>query len=178
MSEHRAAYRYARALMDLAVEQDKVQGVQQDMQTILSTIRENESLKDVLQSPVLTTQQKKDVLQAIFQKTEPLTTQLFNLVATNKRMGILEQIGEQYTELFEQMQGQDIARVTTAVPLSKPLENKILKQLQAITGKEVVIENEIDPELIGGFILRLGDLEYNASIQSKLGNLKRELLKN
>ena len=178
MSEYRAAYRYARALMDLAVERNKVQEVQEDMHTILGTIRENDSLRDVLHSPILTTQDKKDVLKALFQKAAPLTMQLFNLLATNKRMAILEEIAAQYIQLFEQMQGQDIARVTTAVPLSKSLENKILKQLQSITGREVIIENEIDPDLIGGFILRLGDLEYNASIQNKLGNLKRELLKN
>ena len=79
--------------------------------------------------------------------------------------------------LFEKMQGQDVATVVTAVPLNASLEKKILKQLKGITGREVVIENEIDPGLIGGFILKMGDLEYNASFANKLGNLKRELVK-
>lgn len=163
--------------MDLAVEQKKVQQIQGDMQIILDTVGENDSLRDVLQSPVLTALDKKGALKAVFQKADPLTVQLFDLLANNKRVGILGDICQQFIALYEQMQGQDIARVTTAVPMNKSLEDKILKQLQAITGREVVIENEIDPDLIGGFVLRLGDLEYNASIHNQLSNLKRELLK-
>ena len=70
-----------------------------------------------------------------------------------------------------------MATVLTAVPLTADLEAKILKQLKAITGKEVTIENQVDPNLIGGFVLRVGDLEYNASLDSKLANLKRELIR-
>lgn len=178
MSEHRAAYRYARALMDLAVEKNKVDAVHRDMRTILDTIQENDNLKDVLQSPILTGGDKKDALEAIFKGSDPLTIQLFKLLTDNKRVGILNEVAGQYIRLYEQMQGQEVATVTTAVPLNNALEEKILKRLRAVTGKEVVIENEVDPDLIGGFMLRLGDLEYNASIQNKLSSLKRELLKN
>ena len=113
----------------------------------------------------------------MFKNVQPLSSELFNLLAANKRVDILKEVGEQFVALYDKMRGQDIALVTTAVPLNSDLEKKILKQLQSITGREVVIENEIDPELIGGFILRIGDLEYNASISSKLENLKRELIK-
>ena len=177
MSERRAAYRYAKALMDLATEQKKVQEVHDDMRLIQDTIEENNNLSDVLQSPILTAEAKKNALQALFSKADALTGEFFNLLSTNKRVGILAKIAEQYIVLYDQLQGQDIASVTTAVPLDKNLESKILKQLKKITGKDVVIENHVDPDLIGGFILRLGDLEYNSSIASKLGNLKRELIK-
>lgn len=177
MSEHRAAYRYARALMDLAVEQGKVKEVEKDIRLVLDTIQESDPLKEVLHSPVLTDQDKGAALKALFGKTEPLTGDLFNLLATNKRVAILKEVSEQYIALYEEMQGQDVAKVLTAVPLNADLEKKLLKQLKAITGRDVVIENEINPDLIGGFILQLGDLEYNASIASKLGNLKRELVK-
>ena len=177
MSEHRAAYRYAKALMDLAVEQGKVPEIEKDMRLVLDTIQESDPLKDMLHSPVITDQDKGSALKALFGGVQPLTSDLFNLLATNKRVGILKEIGEQYEALYEKMQGQDIARVITAVPLNSDLEKKILKQLKGITGREVLIENEIDPELIGGFILQIGDLEYNASISNKLGNLKRELIK-
>ena len=177
MSEHRAAYRYARALMDLAVEQGKVKEVEKDLRLVLDTIQESDPLKEVLHSPVLTDQDKGVALKALFGKTEPLTGDLFNLLAANKRVAILKEVSEQYIALYEEMKGQDVAKVLTAVPLNADLEKKLLKQLKAITGRDVVIENEINPDLIGGFILQLGDLEYNASIASKLGNLKRELVK-
>jgi len=177
MSEHRAAYRYAKALMGLAVEQGKVREIEKDMRLILDTIEGSDPLKDVLHSPVITDHDKGTALKALFQKTQPLTSELFNLLATNKRVVLLKEVGEQYVALFDKMQGQDVATVVTTVPLNASLEKKILKQLKDITGREVVIENEIDPGLIGGFILKMGDLEYNASISSKLGNLKRELVK-
>ncbi|MDX1333414.1 MAG: ATP synthase F1 subunit delta [Robiginitalea sp.] len=177
MSEHRAAYRYARALMDLAVEQDKVREVEKDMRLVLDTIQESDPLKDMLHSPVITDQDKGTTLKALFKDAQPLTSELFNLLGTNSRANILKEVAEQYAALYEKMQGQDIATVLTAVPLNANLEKKILKQLRDITGREVVIENKIDPELIGGFILQMGDLEYNASISNKLGNLKRELVK-
>ena len=173
MSEHRAAYRYAKALMDLAIEQGKVREIEKDMRLVLETIEESDPLKEMLHSPVITDHDKGTALKALFQKTQPLTSELFNLLATNKRVDILKDVGQQYAALFEKMQGQDVATVVT----NADLEKKILKQLKDITGREVVIKNETDPELIGGFILQMGDLEYNASIASKLGNLKRELVK-
>ena len=176
MSEHRASYRYAKALMDLAVEQGQVGGMEKDMRLILDTIQENESLRDVLRSPTLTGVDKKNALTALFKGSQPLTTELFNLLSTNKRIDILKGIAEQFIVLFEQMQGQEVATVVTAVPLNKTLEAKLLKKLQEISGKEVTLENEIDKDLIGGFILRVGDLEYNASLSGKLEKLERKLL--
>ncbi len=162
--------------MDLAIEQKKTGKVYEDMGLILSTIEDNDQLRDVLQSPILTAEAKEKALQALFGKADPLTGSLLSLLSQNKRVGILGAIAEQYIALYEEMQGQDVASVTTAVPLDKSLEAKLLKQLKEITGKEVVLENHIDPGLIGGFILRLGDLEYNSSISGKLENLKRELV--
>jgi F-type H+-transporting ATPase subunit delta len=163
--------------MGLAVEQGKVLEIEKDMRQILDTIEGSDPLKDVLHSPVITDHDKGTALNALFQKTQPLTSELFNLLGTNKRVDLLKEVGEQYVALFDKMQGQDVATVVTTVPLNESLEKKILKQLKDLTGREVVIENKIDPELIGGFILQMGDLEYNASISNKLGNLKRELVK-
>lgn len=171
------ANRYARALMDLAVEQGKAEQVEKDMRLIIETIDGSDPLKEMLQSPVISDHDKGETLKALFGKAQALTADLFNLLANNRRADILKEIAGQYLALYDQMQGQDVAQVVTPVPLSAQLEQKILKQIKAITGRDVVVENEIDPDLIGGFVLRLGDLEYNASISSKLTNLKRELVK-
>jgi F-type H+-transporting ATPase subunit delta len=162
--------------MDLSVEQDQVKGVEKDMRLIVDTIQENESLRDVLRSPTLTGVDKKNALKTLFKDSQPLSLELFNLLATNKRIGILKEIAQQFIALFDQMQGQEIATVVTAVPLGKDLEDKILKKLQQISGKEVTLENEINTDLIGGFILRVGDLEYNATLSGKLEKLERKLL--
>lgn len=176
MSEARAASRYAKAVLDLALEQNKAGEVEIDMRKVLDTIAGSESLREVLSSPVLTTSEKESGLRAVFADTAELTMKLFSLLAENKRVGMLDEVARQYLALYEKIKGQDVAHVTTAVPLTPALEKKVLAQLKSITGKEVTLQHAVDPELIGGFVLRVGDLEYNASIASKLGNLKRELI--
>ncbi len=176
MSEARAASRYARAVMDLALEQKAADAVEKDMQLIQDTISGSESLREMLDSPVLKSADKESALKAIFEKAGNLTTRLFSLLADNNRIGMLDEVARQYLIRYEELKGQDVARVTTAVPLTPDLEKKLLKQLESITGKEVTLENTVDPSLIGGFVLRVGDLEYNASLANKLGNLKRELI--
>ena len=178
MSEVRAALRYAKAAMELAVDQKKVKAVERDMRTIHETVVENDNLREALASPILNTSDKEAVLVAIFKDADPLSKELFSLLGNNKRIGMLGEVAHQFILLYERMQGQDVARVVTAVPLTQELEKKILGRLKQITGKEVTVENQVDPSLIGGFILRVGDLEYNASIASKLANLKREFTHN
>lgn len=177
MSEALAARRYAKAIMDLAVAEDQVARVEQDLTQVRETIAASDSLKEVLASPVLKASDKEQALAAIFSASTELTQNAFRLLAKNKRIGLLDAVARQFLDLCEQMKGQDVAHVVTAVPLTAALEKKILKQLKGITGKDVTLEQETDPGLIGGFILRVGDLEYNASVAGKLGNLKRELVK-
>ena len=176
MSEARAALRYAKALMELAQEQKKATQIEAEMRSILDTITENESLQDVLASPILKTADKESVLNELYSKADPLTRELFALLGRNKRVGMLGEVANQFIRLYEKLQGQDVAKVTTAVPLTLELEAKILAQLKQITGSDVAVENEVDPSLIGGFILRVGDLEYNASVANTLANLKRDLI--
>lgn len=177
MSEVRAAARYARAVMDFALEQKQEGHVEKDMRLIRETISENPELGAMLNSPVIKGSEKKAALDALFKDASKISKQLFGLLAENKRIGLLDLVAERYLFLYEELKGQDVATVLTAVPLTADLEAKILKQLKAITGKEVTIENQVDPTLIGGFVLRVGDLEYNASLDSKLANLKRELIR-
>jgi F-type H+-transporting ATPase subunit delta len=176
MSESRAALRYAKAVMELSLEKQKVQVIEGDMRSVLAVLEENKSLVDVLTSPVLKTTDKLSVLKEIFSSADSLTIELFGLLGENKRVGLLAEVANQFVRLYEKMQGQDVAQVTTAVPLIPELEVKILNQLKQITGKEVTLVNQVEPSLIGGFILRVGDLEYNASVSGTLANLKRDLI--
>ena len=96
------------------------------------------------------------------------------MLVDNKRVAILNEVALKYIILNEQLKGKDVAFVTTAVTMNAALEKKVLKQVTSITGKEVTIENKIDESIIGGFVLRVGDLQYDASIANKLNNIKRE----
>jgi F-type H+-transporting ATPase subunit delta len=93
----------------------------------------------------------------------------------NKRFEILEYIAIEYGKLFDIQNDVEVAKVTTAIPMDAALEAKVLTKIATFSNKKITIENTIDPAIIGGFILRIGDKQYNASVANRLQVLKREL---
>ena len=174
MSDSRAAIRYAKAILDLAAENKATDAVEKDMRSIVSTIAENKELQDFLASPVIKGSAKKEALQLIFKGGSSITEGVLSMLVDNKRVGMLYEVALKYIILNEKMKGKDVAFVTTATALTADLEKKVLAQVTELTGKTVTIENKIDERIIGGFVLRVGDLQYDASIANKLSNLKRE----
>ncbi|WP_394747956.1 ATP synthase F1 subunit delta [Spongiimicrobium salis] len=174
MNESRAALRYAKATLNLAVEKKATDTVEKDMQGIIDTIGESKELHDLLNSPVVKGADKKQVLKTLFKGGNAITEGLITALVDNKRIALLQEVALKYIILNEQLKGQDIGYVTTAVPMTSDLEGKILEKVVAITGKKVTLENKVDASIVGGFILRVGDLQYDASIASKLNGLKRE----
>jgi len=92
----------------------------------------------------------------------------------NKRLAILEDVAKQYTVIYDFHKGTQVALVTSAIPLTDTLKEKILEKVKSIVGKKVTIENIIDPSIIGGFILRVGDKQFDASISGEMNDLRRE----
>ena len=174
MSGSRAAVRYAKAVLSFALEQQKAVEVNNDMLLVENKIQQSEDLQLLLNSPVLKTEVKKSALKEIFaDKTSPLTIGLINLLIDNKRLPILGEVAKKYTNIFDSLKGIEVAKVTTAVPLTEELNQQVLIKVIEITGKKATIESVIDPDIIGGFILRIGDIQYDASIANKLQLLKR-----
>jgi len=174
MSNSRAAVRYAKAILDLAVDNKSVDAVEADMRSIVSTIAESKELRDLLESPVVNGETKKSALLAVFSGSNTITEGAISNLVANKRISILNEVALKYIILNEQLKGKDIAFVTTAVPLTASLEKKVLEKVAKLTGKEVTLENKVDESILGGFVLRVGDLQYDASIANKLNNLQRE----
>ncbi len=174
MSDSRAALRYAKAILDLAVENKTTDALEKDMQNIVSTISESSELQEMLASPVIMDSAKKEALVAIFKGSNKITEGAISMLVDNKRVSMLNEVAIKYLILNEKLKGKDIAVVTTAVPLTADLETKILNKVASLTGNKVTIENKIDESILGGFVLRVGDLQYDASIANKLSNLKRE----
>ena len=170
----RAAIRYAKAILDIAQTSGKAEAVKNDMQSIVTAISESPELKDFLVSPVIKMDVKKSALSEIFSNVQEETNSLFNLLFENKRFEILESIAVQYHKLYDQSNGVEVAKVTTAFPITPELQEKVLAKIATFSDKKITIENIVDPSIIGGFILRGGDQQYNASVASKLSELKRE----
>ncbi len=177
MNEGRAAVRYARAILDFALEKKKTEVLEKDMRTIVETIGGSKELRDMLSSPVLKAEVKKKALLSVFKGCDSITEGLLDLLFQNRRINILNEVALKYIILNEELKGEGVAFVTTAVPLSGELEKKVLKQVSKFTENKVVIKNKVDQNIVGGFILRIGDLQYDASIANKLNTIKREFTK-
>ena len=175
MSGSRAAVRYAKAILSFALEQSKEVEVNEDMLLIDTTIEESEDLQLLLNSPVIKSELKKVALKEIFtSKVTSLTLGLIDLLIDNKRLSILSDVAKKYTVLFDKLKGIEVAKVTTAIPLTEALNKQVLSKVKEITGKDATIENSINPDIIGGFILRIGDVQYDSSVANKLQGLKRQ----
>ena len=170
----RAAIRYAKAILETAVSSGKANQVNDDMKSIIKSVNSSADLKDFLASPIITSEVKMNVLSEIFGSVQADTKSLFRLLQENKRFEILEAIATQFNAQFDEMNGVEVAKVTTAFPITADLEAKILAKAKAISTKKITIQNTVDPSIIGGFILRIGDKQYNASVSNRLQELKRE----
>ncbi|WP_242158127.1 ATP synthase F1 subunit delta [Aestuariivivens sediminis] len=178
MAGSRAAIRYAKAVLALATEQKKADVVNGDMKLIANTLSQSAELSDLLKNPVAKSETKKAALLAVFPKLNSITTGLFEVLISNKRMEILGNIAQKYSALYDQLMGKEIARVTTAFPMTSDLEIKVLAKIKELTNKAVALENIVDESILGGFILRIGDQQYDASVSNKLNKLKREFTLN
>lgn len=174
----RAAIRYAKAVLDQANHANISEVVFGDMKSIQATLAGSKELRVVLQSPVVKAEDKKQALLQIFEKNSDVTKALIQILTSNKRINLLGGVALAYVDLYNDSKGVKTATVITAVTLTPEIEAKVLSKLKEMTGSDnITINNTIDESIIGGFILRVGDLQYNASIANQLGNLKREFSK-
>ena len=102
---------------------------------------------------------------------------MISILAANNRINLLDQVAEQFVALNQIQQGKQKAVVTSAVPLTPALEKTILDKAKELSSATLILSNVVNPSIIGGFILRIGDLQYNASVVDQLDTLKRQLTK-
>jgi F-type H+-transporting ATPase subunit delta len=175
MASTRAAIRYAKAILDLANSKGVAEVVNNDMKLIASTINGNLELSTFIQNPTTKVEVKEKALLEVFAGINGVTQGLFHLLFENKRFEILEAIAIEYSKLSDIMNGVEVAQVTTAIPMDAALEAQVLAKIATLSDKKITIENIVDASIIGGFILRIGDKQYNASVANRLQVLKDEL---
>ncbi len=168
----RAALRYAKATLNLAKEKNLADEVNKDMILIRDTIEENNDLEVMLKSPIIKSASKRSVLIAVFKtKINDISKGLIDVLIENKRLNLLPLVAKEYIVIYDFMKGVEVAQVTTAVPLTKELEKAILKRVHESVDTKVSIVNVVDPSIIGGFVLRVGDKEYDSSVAYRLEDL-------
>lgn len=179
MAQTKVATRYAKSLLDLVAEKGNLEEAFNDMLLIKKTTSENRDLIVLLKSPVVTTEKKVSILSAIYEKHVSKVTMLFIVLITkNRREGVLPEIADAFIAQYKQMKGITTAVVTSATLLTEEAKKKIQALVQKEVGGTVEIEMEINPDLIGGFVLRIGDKQLDTSILSRIADLRQEFMTN
>ncbi|SDE43681.1 ATP synthase F1 subcomplex delta subunit [Mucilaginibacter pineti] len=175
MSELTVGSRYAKSLIDLAQEQDNVDVIKADMDLFIHTLKANPELKAVLSNPIIAHSKKTKILDAVFLgKVNKVTISFFKLMVDKGRGEVLYTTAYEYVNLYNIKRHITKARVTSATALSAANKQTLIAELQTSIGGTVVLEDKIDPSLIGGFVLTVGDRQVDTSISASLKKLKKE----
>ena len=174
MIESRVASRYARSMLNLAIEQGKLEEVSEEMKLISDTFESSRDLQMLLKSPIIKVDKKISIISAIFKgKLSTLTDNFISIIIKKKREVHLYNIATEFQAQYRQKNKIVTAVVTSANGLDTEMRSAVLKLVQDSIKSEVeLIENE-DPDLIGGLILRIGDKQCDGSLKRRLNDLKK-----
>jgi F-type H+-transporting ATPase subunit delta len=175
MKISKSASRYAQALLDLAIEQNKLDAVAADMKYMATVCAENPELELMLQSPVVKADKKLSVLNAIFDQFDQLMNLFVDLIVKNGREAYLSQIASSFDVLLKAHQGIVPVTLISAQKLDDKVKKEIVSKVQASITGTVELTEKIDSDLIGGFIVRMGDTQIDASVASQINKLKQRL---
>lgn len=172
-----APARYAKALIDLADDAKSLVRVEKDLKIIAAAFKESDELHRFAISPVFATDDKVAAMIAIAKhaKVSELTQQFIGTVTENHRAGVLPMIIAAFNEMVALRRGSQVAKVTSASKLTAAQLTQLKSKLKAETGKTVDMEVSVDPDLLGGFIVKLGSRLYDASLKTKLEDLRLAL---
>lgn len=173
MSEKNIAYRYAKPLLDMAIEQKQLEEVNRDMVLLRDACRKTPQLLAVLRNPIIRGYKKYAILKAIFEKEiSPLTLGLLKLMGDKNRENLLFETSQVFEQLYNEHKGILEVKVTTTFPLTADLRSALMKKLETSLKKTIKLEEVIDETLIGGFILNVGNNLVDNSLRAALKRLK------
>ena len=180
MPSPRIAARYAKSLMDLSIEQNQLEAVYADMKWLQDVCKQNRDFVNMLRSPIIKADAKQKIVAAITDKTVcNLTTSFNNLVIAKGRESILPEIATAFIDAYKQHKGIHTLFLTTASPISDGIRQALIEQVKKTAGfQQVELHEKIDPALIGGFVLQVGDKLVDASIAYDLKNIAKQFESN
>ena len=165
---------YASALYDLARDEGKVEAVEHDLVGLNALAGESADFSSFLRSPVISSVEKAKAIEPILAKlsVDPLVANLVRLVARNGRLFTLTAIIAEFRRLAAEGRGEIAADVTSATPLSRQQVSALAKTLRDRIGKDVTLNEHVDPALIGGLVVKVGSRMIDSSLRSKLSAMR------
>lgn len=181
MSVKRVASRYAKSVLDLAIEQNSLEQVKEDMKAVQGLIRESKDFAAFLKSPIIQYSKKQSVLNTLLsEKISPLTLQFILLLTGKQREVILSDIVDAFMDAYRALKHISIVRIISASPLSEDQLSVLQKKIESspVGFEHVEIQTKIDASLLGGFVVELDDKVFDASVRHHLESLRKEFRTN
>lgn len=178
MNDSKISVRYAKALFDLANERGVLERVKEDMLMISDLLKSVPQFKEMLNSPIVKSSEKRLVMKAVFgDRFHSLTLSFLDLLVTNKREAYLQTIVLNFISSCRKLSGIKLAELTSAHPLDQASISNFNEVIRKYFNTEAEVTCKVNERLIGGFILRVDDFQIDASVNTRFKKLKRELLK-
>jgi F-type H+-transporting ATPase subunit delta len=178
MASASASRRYARALIELAKEGAGVESIQAQLEGVAEAIDSNAELSDLVVNPVYSRSERWAALRALMQRqgaSDPMLANFIHLLIDRDRIGQLGDIARRFRDLADSLAGRLRGRVTSAAPLPEDSVQAIKKSLERLTDRQVALESNVEPSLLGGVMAQVGSTVYDGSLKSHLEELRKEL---
>ncbi len=173
---HKLSKRYARALLSLALEYDAAARCDNDMKLLVTDLSSHKELLTLLKSPLVRISKKIRMMDLLFKnRVDPLTLSYIRLVVRKQRGAILTLIAEAYRIAYKAHMGIETVRITTADELTDQIREKAMAVAAGMTDLEIEFEESVDADIIGGFVLTFGETRYDASLRSRLRQVRKHL---
>lgn len=180
MQNLRLATRYAKSLFDLAIEKGQVEAVYNDMLVLQDICKASPEFKRILNSPIIKADKKKSILEAVTNgKVSEMTSRFNALLVQKGRESELSDIILAFIKEYKVYKGIKTLKLTTAVPVSDEIKKELIEKVQNRTQvKNIELEEVINPDIIGGFILQVDDMEVDTSVSFYLNQVKKQFFNN
>ena len=175
MKSTKVAVRYAKALLEISIENKSIDAVLGDMQFLSKTINESHEFELLIASPIVSSSKKLDIFEKVFGSFEKISMSFIRLITKNGREFYLPSIAASFEAQVKAHRGIVPMTITSAVALDDTTKKQIIAKVQATIAGQLEIEEKIDESLIGGFVVRMGDTQIDASVLSQFNNLKQRL---
>ncbi len=178
MSVQAIARRYAVALADVALARGEAQEVREELASWDALLRSNAQLLEVFRHPTIPYEQKRGVLDELISRARPrpTTANFLRVLLQNHRLAELGEVNTQFAQELDRRSGVVTAQVTTARPLPADAQEALRRRLGELTGSSVRLQFEVDDELIGGVVTRIGSTLYDGSVRGQLQQIKQRMV--
>ncbi len=174
MLTSKVAKRYAQGLLDFTQESGNTEAVFGEMKDVVKIMSESKELNQFLNTPVIDARKKETIALEIFKNFSPVSQNIIRLVIKQGRESQLKGIAQEFINKVEDIKGTQRITLVTATPLSEQNIQKIIADSKMVNVSNYDLETIIKPEILGGYILRVGDQQIDASVKSKLNHIKKE----